>query len=138
MVAVTSASAAVTADPSVGRSLVDRLVPRGSIRRRAWLAAALACYDSLATWLWVRLDVGSELNPLVDSVMSRFGAGTGLVVRAVYVVALIAMLAYMAEARRNKTMRAFLATVLVGMIGISIYHTGFGVIYAVYAALGWI
>lgn len=123
---------------SGGHGFLDRLVPRGSVRRRAWVAAALACYDSLATWLWVRLDVGSELNPLVDSVMSRFGAGTGLVLRAVYVVALIAMLAYMAEVRRNKTMRVFLATVLVGMIGISIYHTGFGVIYAVYAAFGWI
>ncbi|WP_216826633.1 DUF5658 family protein [Euzebya pacifica] len=135
---MTTANAAANADVSGGRSLLDRLVPRNAIRRRAWLAAVLACYDSLATWLWVRLEVGSELNPLVDSVMSRFGAGTGLVVRAVYVVALIAMLAYMAEGRRSKTMRGFLATVLVGMIGISIYHTGFGVVFAVYAALGWI
>ena len=125
-------------DASGGRGLLDRLVPRGSVRGRAGLAAALACYDSLATWLWVRLDVGSELNPLVDSVMSRFGAGAGLVLRAVYVVALIALLAYMAEARRNRTMRAFLATVLVGMAGISIYHTGFGVVFAVYAAFGWV
>ena len=102
--------------------VVDRVVDRSRVRQVGVVAALLATIDSVATLLWLRLQVAEEANPLVDALIQQWGEGGGLALRTVYAVLLIGSLTWIAERRPTVRLRGALAVVSGAMAAIVGYH----------------
>lgn len=79
----------------------DRIVPTERLAATRNLAMAGTATDSLATWLWLHLELTHEANPVVAYVLETTGTTTGLVLRTLWSVAAIWLLA-----EAGKTVRA--------------------------------
>lgn len=98
---------------------IDRLVPRDRVWPTGLLLCVLVVTDSVATWVWLRSGIAVEGNPFVDGLIRVSGAGFALTVRAVWSIALVLLLTWLAtrrqEARFGLVVVAVPLTVVAGL-----------------------
>jgi hypothetical protein len=91
----------------------DFVLPRRLVAGIRTVLLAMIVFDSVATWVWVNVGIATEGNPLVASLMDRFGDGVGLALRTGWSVGLVLALAWLAERRASaRPALAFLVLVL--------------------------
>lgn len=104
----------------------DAILPRRLVMPVRNLLIAMVVFDSAATWVWVSTGVAAEGNPIVAAVMALLGDGLGLVVRTVWTVVLVWMLAWLADRRAAIRPLMALVTLVLGLV--TLLHA---------AILGW-
>lgn len=89
-------AARLGADTQLG---IDRLVPVDRVWATGTVLCLLVLTDSLATWVWLRSGIAVEGNPFVDGLIRVSGTGIALTLRAVWSVALVLLLTWLATRR---------------------------------------
>jgi hypothetical protein len=107
--------------------LGDLVMPRRLVPGIRTVLLAMIVFDSIATWVWVNVGIATEGNPLVASLMDRFGDGIGLALRTVWSVALVLALAWLAE--RRAMARPALAFLVLVLGSVTLIHA---------LAVGWL
>ncbi len=101
------------------RTGLDRLVPPDRVWATGFVLSLLVATDSAATWVWLRSGIAVEGNPFVDGLIRVSGAGVALTVRALWSVALVTLLTWLAtrrqEARFGLVVVAVPLTVVAGL-----------------------
>jgi hypothetical protein len=105
----------------------ERVLPRARVPQVRLLLLALVVFDSVATYVWVWTGIAVEGNPLVASVMEAYGDGLGLLLRTLWSVALVLVLAWLAD--RHVIARMALVLVVAALGVVALIHA---------TALGWV
>lgn len=104
----------------VAWQLNDAILPPDKVTSVRNLVIAMVVFDSVATWSWVTIGVAAEGNPLVATAMALFGNGPGLVLRTVWTVVLVVVLAWLAQ--RRAVVRPVLAVVVAVFGAVTLLH----------------
>lgn len=98
----------------------EAILPSDRITPVRNLVLVMVVFDSVATWSWVTIGVAAEGNPLVATAMELFGNGPGLVLRTVWTVALVVVLAWLAQ--RRAVVRPVLALIVAVFGAVTLIH----------------
>jgi hypothetical protein len=104
----------------VTRLALELTLPRRQVVPLTRLMVVMVVFDSVATWVWVRTGIAVEGNPVVANVMSLFGDGAGLTLRALWSAGLVALLGWLAL--RRPSVRPALVLVFVPIAAVTLVH----------------
>lgn len=101
-------------------ALTEWAVPRERVDRLVVLLASMIVLDSTATGFYLRRGLAVEGNPWVEVMMTTYGQGAGLAVRAFWSLAVLLIIRI--GAVRDRRFRMVLLVVAAGLSTITVVH----------------